>query len=406
MGKGLDNVFRWYAVIAIVVLNTLLLALAIEYGLGLARDFRQSAGSGELKLVDKDIYKQAYGKYPLTDDLLREISSAESRPDWARFEPYCHWLSKPLAGTYINVDEKGRRKTTGPTAPNARVVLLFGGSTAFCAQSPDDLTIASLLQSKLGPAYRVINMGQGGFVSTQEVNLLLKVLAEGDRPYAVIFYDGVNDTFSGAYSPAIPRDPHGVREEAQAQRAMAQRQELSSPIFSRFVALYRGSNVERFFQWLRFERDQKGRSFIQGEGIEKWDRGIEASIAKNAEATVKYYMANVDAVWALSKHYNFHPFFFWQPNLLTLKRPLTPQEEKMLESVRPSYQRCQRTVDSLARDAFSGKSELRVFDITDTFDASSDAIYVDFCHVGPTGNALVAERIYAHLAASNIFNVK
>lgn len=404
MGKGLDKAFRGYAVLSIIVLNTLLLALAAEFGLGLVRELRQgAAGRGEVQLLDRRIIQPTYGDHPLSEELLQEISRSESSPDWSRFEPYSHWLTKPLAGRYINVDERGFRKTVGQVEPNARKILLFGGSTAFCAHAPDNLTIASLLQSKLGSAYQVVNMGQGGFVSTQEVNLLMRMLAQGERPYAVIFYDGVNDTFSGVYSPAVPRDPHGVRQEEQRRREQRLAQEHAAPLVSRLGALYRDSNVERFVQWVRHKQRDKATSFVGGKNIEVWEKGIEGDIDRNAELTVRYYLANIDAVWALSRQYGFHPFFFWQPNILTLGRPMTAAEEGILQTVRPVLQRCQRATDSLARKALSGMSAQRAYYIADVFDADPRPVYVDFCHVGPTGNDLVASRIHKHLQGSTLF---
>lgn len=63
----------------------------------------------------------------------------------------------------------------------------------------DSFTIPSLLSqilSEHGISIHVVNYGESGFVSTQEVIALMLQLKKGNIPDVVMFYDGVNDTFS------------------------------------------------------------------------------------------------------------------------------------------------------------------------------------------------------------------
>ncbi len=70
----------------------------------------------------------------------------------------------------------------------------------------DDSTVASLLSKRLaektGYNAEVFNYGQIGYVSTQEVLLLYELLGQGLRPDVVVFYDGINDSFT-AYQSGI-----------------------------------------------------------------------------------------------------------------------------------------------------------------------------------------------------------
>jgi hypothetical protein len=63
--------------------------------------------------------------------------------------------------------------------------------------APDWGTIPAYLQEELEERFNgavcVVNYGEDGFASTQEVILLLIELQRGNVPDAVIFYDGVND---------------------------------------------------------------------------------------------------------------------------------------------------------------------------------------------------------------------
>lgn len=48
----------------------------------------------------------------------------------------------------------------------------------------------------------IINLGETSYVSIQDTILLLRLLQQGVRPDIVVFYDGVNDTFS-AYQQGV-----------------------------------------------------------------------------------------------------------------------------------------------------------------------------------------------------------
>ena len=101
----------------------------------------------------------------------------------------------------INVQDGYRVTWTAPPDPTKDeiVVFMFGGSTLYGIEVPDDLTIASLVAKNLndqieGRRVIVRNYGVSGFVIDNEVHLLLKLLAAGERPDVVAFYDGLNET--------------------------------------------------------------------------------------------------------------------------------------------------------------------------------------------------------------------
>src|SRR5262245_974927 len=130
-------------------------------------------------------------------------------------------------GRYINVVEGRRRTTDQPSAANQRV-LLFGGSTVFCQEVPDDETIASHLQRLLnargGAPVAVWNFGIPSMNAVQQLDLLRHTeLSPGDT---VVFYDGFNDVYYPIYNGNsrgwLPQDTHdgGVRRPTWLQRRM------------------------------------------------------------------------------------------------------------------------------------------------------------------------------------------
>lgn len=90
----------------------------------------------------------------------------------------------------------GTRTTTdSPLFSNMRSVSVFGGSTVFCEEVPDDLTIASFLQRLFNTEMAlmsVINCGASGASAIDRVEMLRSAteLREGD---VAVIYFGVND---------------------------------------------------------------------------------------------------------------------------------------------------------------------------------------------------------------------
>jgi lysophospholipase L1-like esterase len=97
-------------------------------------------------------------------------------------------------GAYINI-RNGRRVTEGATGIRQKRVLVFGGSTVFCAEVPDSMTIPSQLQKIILDnkfELDVINYGIPGIRIENQSQILETVqdLGPGD---VVVFYDGIND---------------------------------------------------------------------------------------------------------------------------------------------------------------------------------------------------------------------
>ena len=97
-------------------------------------------------------------------------------------------------GSYIKIKD-GRRVTVGSNGLQKHRVLVFGGSTVFCAEVPNLLTSSSQLQQLIlenNFEFDVLNYGIPGLRIENQFNILKTVtdLGPGD---IVVFYDGVND---------------------------------------------------------------------------------------------------------------------------------------------------------------------------------------------------------------------
>jgi len=354
---------------------SLLLVVAGHYilgGIGQLRDlFTEDSALIATNREAQYIQSPVYAEFPDRDEFWREQRRAKRG---AKFQPYYHWRRGAFVGEFTNVSSEGIRLTVKEkVSSGANKLFMFGGSTLWGTGSPDRYTIPSELQALLGSEYDVYNFGETGYVSTQELNYLLHRLALGDIPDTVIFYDGVNDGYAGAYSPSIPRDPQKLREERKIQNGTL------ADLFSIFMK----SNYYKFFFMADSQRN--------------WDLQVENKIELNSALVIEMYEAHIKQVKALSKEYGFQALFFWQPNLFSLNRNMNEFERATIKNASPVLVKSQKAVYEVAKARLSGREEEKIYFLGDIFDAVAEPVYIDWIHIGPNGNAIVARRMFEDL---------
>lgn len=356
---------------------TLLIFFLGNYLLGLADNvkdqFEDHARSGVIE-------SPAFTDFPDVDGFWME-----QKASWeVHFEPYYHFRRGPLQGKYINVDEQGIRRTAKSSiALDAKKVFAMGGSTMWGTGAPDDETIPSYLQSLLGSCYDVYNFGETAYVSAQELNFLLYQLSVGNIPDVVIFYDGINDGYAGAYSPAVPRDPQHLRENRKRER--------NPSVLNAAVDWFLESNYWDLIEYTENAWD------IRATASDGWDKQVQKHISQNSAGVIRAYEAHIRQVKALAKEYGFNVFFFWQPNLFSLTRKMNAYEKEFLGKSSPVLVESQRVVFGDARKAFSNREDEQIYFLGHVFDETEEPIYLDWMHVGPKGNAIVADQMYMYL---------
>ncbi len=105
------------------------------------------------------------------------------------------------SGKYFHVTD-GKRVTCFQPEKHDNTVYLFGGSTVYNSEVPDDLTIASWLQKLFNEhfpnKYIVRNYGATSVTTIQQLERL-KTLTSFQPGDIVVFYDGVNDINQGVF---------------------------------------------------------------------------------------------------------------------------------------------------------------------------------------------------------------
>ena len=263
-----------------------------------------------------------------------------------------------FAGEYLNI-ESGLRKTIGHSQEASKKLFLFGGSTVFCGEVRDDLTICSQIQAlvnQLQIPMNVINFGRSGStISNRLLYLRGSDISEDD---IAVFWFGVNE-LGWKYlegKTAIPLWASLLRLGSQ----VIERLSRYSAMLIWFSKYFDSLILQPLF-CLHAARE----TIKSLEGIEKL-------------AAIK----------------GFRTLIILQPNILT-KSNLSSREKVIFEFFsqkkrgkitkklfRINYPRFAR-----ALKPYSGYSA------TDLFDNVETEVYVDWVHLNSDGNEIVARQI-------------
>ena len=340
-------------------------------------------------LPEKNTTGDAREKSPVYDQMPNKTEFwTDHKGAWTtHFEPYFHWRRDEYQGVTTNVNAHGVRKTVRPQGfKSDRKLFMLGGSTMWGTGVEDTHTVPAYLQKYYGDAFEVINYGESGYTSTQELNYLMYQLAKGNIPDVVVFYDGVNDGYAGVYSPAVPRDPENLRARFSNQKEEADDGFL--------VKTYKNSNYGKLVTHLTRKRGK--------EKFAEWDKNIKPDIYKNATAVLDFYEANIRQASALARDYGFKVYFFWQPHLYSMTRKVNTYEQKIIDRASPILIESQQVLYDLAKARFSNREDESLFFLGNVFDSVDEAIYIDWHHLGANGNAIIAETIHHALLGKGV----
>ncbi len=324
---------------------------------------------------------------------LGAYSSEFDRSYPLRWRPYVYWRRKPYQGEYINVDSSGLRVTPAPKPPapssgRALRVFMFGGSTMWGTGVRDAFTIPALVASELqrdGVNAEVTNFGETGYVSTQSLIALLLQLRAGSRPDVVVFYDGVNDTFS-AYEQQLPGLPQNERNRFSEFN-------LSQAGPARHIRLLLRDIADGLATVNLTKRLLRGLGAAGSAPIPSRPDSLTGLV-------VTTYLSNMELLQALGEHYHFEPLAYWQPTLFQkswltkyerFERAKVPEFEAFFEKTYSRMKSCTHCD--------------MVHDLSQVFSDWRDPVYVDWMHLGERGNAVIARRIAGDILATKAARV-
>lgn len=345
--------------------------------------------------VDHRAEADAYQGAGWTKEYYREFHESGQ----TRWVPYVYWRRIPYEGQYINIDSRGIRKSwKAKSVPADREthprIFFFGGSTLWGTGARDNFTIPSIFAKKLadrGLPVEVINFGESGYVSTQEMVLLLRELQAGNIPDAVIFYDGVNDMYS-AYQQqkaGLPQNEFNrVREFNISGRMFSQA--VWAPVIEKLSTIrFIKSAYQKLFASHSLQGAQKTASFKDSEQSNRYNEIL-------ANNVLDIYERNIEIVAALAEHYDFETQFYWQPHVFE-KIHVTEYEKREQQAFSGNHPFAmdffKLTHNLLKKRDLTGRGQTGFQDLSDMFSATPEPLFIDWCHLGETGNDTIAERL-------------
>jgi lysophospholipase L1-like esterase len=197
-------------------------------------------------------------------------------------------------------------------------------------------------------------------------------------PDLVIFYDGINDT-SAAYQSG--RSTHHNFDHIAAK---VKKNESPPQLF---VAWIESSNSFHLLKRLVAKLRQKPRN---GTALVTYKTmGIDT--ASLSDLVVGRYISNYEIVDALAQKYGFKFVFFWQPVITIGDKSLTAEEQEMKRKMEPAlielygsvYDRVQQVV----------KKYENLYYMAKIFDENEPLVWIDYAHVTPEGNRLIAQKM-------------
>lgn len=365
-----------FKVILINILVVLVLLLLVEglFRLMEARTSDQTGSHEQFRLTQPEPYERSsYWSQAFIEESFRQ-PGGWSTPEGTRIV-----LPNDFEGRWFNVRESVRVTVDQPVNPTG-YVYLFGGSTVYNSEVPDEFTIASQLQARLNQAgipLAVVNMGVTSVTSGQQVERLKSGVRLTDKD-VVVFYDGVNDVTQGVFY----RNPSGwiAGEVASAP--------LTTRLFRKLA------EESAFIRWV----DQAILTESHTESPQM--TFTEADI----EATSDLYLSSLNAGKNFSDAAGAKFFHFLQPTIAS-KETLNPYEKElierggsimpagMLEALRATYPVFQERLLGLPWST----------DLTTSFNGLSRSPYLDFVHVTEEANGVIANEIFKQLVRRTDF---
>lgn len=311
-------------------------------------------------------------------DLVNYADESQARQHFAEllalpssYESFVGWRRLPFRGQTITIDENGLRQTANAIDRDRAqtTIAFFGGSTMWGTGVDDEQTIPSLLAAS-HPGFYAMNFGETAYIARQSLNLALQQYTEGLSPDIVVFYDGANEIlhkcrrelspFSHAREvyirDAIELYGNGMSYSALFYPIQQLAEEVSKEVGGRTKPSY-------FYDC---DRDADKAERIARALLWDW------LAAKNlVESAGGRFLAILQPVAYLGAPEVRH--LDLDEDLGRQFVSVYPHIRSLLPAEFPSLQR-------------------NFADFGDVFDGE-EPIYIDFCHVSPNGNEIVAARI-------------
>lgn len=311
------------------------------------------------------------------------INESFSQPGGWKTDPSFGWIPNDYHGKYFNVSGGKRRTTDAPDPSKTKGrVLVFGGSTVYCSEVPDSMTICSYLQRTLNQTgqghYKVENFGATTVTIKQQLaRLKLEPVGTGD---VIVFFDGVNDIVLSIFY----NHPDGtiIDESRKQLEGLGSMQRLIFKIHRKFAPY--SAFIAVLLNPIKPAQSAKE---IDSTVLDIAARQYQQSVLEASE-------------YCRLKGAKF--VHFLQPCLLVSARK-SPYESSLVENgwiTPPGLARAFEVGYPALRRSGKVTAEAGVpdFDLSSCLDSRTEEVYLDYAHVNHVANQMIAQSILDRLS--------
>ena len=287
------------------------------------------------------------------------------------YKDFYTWRRNTYNGSTININQHGIRESfSSVNNQNSNLeYLFFGGSTMWGTGSNDKNTIPSIF-SKLNNV-SVINYGETGYLSIQSLNLLNSLLIKEKldlKNKVVIFYDGVNNVSVNCQINNL-----GLETNREEQ-------------LNNYIKESKISEINYFLKPIKQIVERITNRFVSSNHENNFRDCDENELKANLVAN------NLVNTWKLANQIvkenggKFIPVL--QPVIYIGNVKKNHILDKLEKDSEANFKIVYEIIKSKSFEYFGNK----FIDLSDTLD-DKDFYYIDYCHISPNGNLLVAKNL-------------
>lgn len=301
----------------------------------------------------------------------------ERRPQSAQYKSYIGFKMKPFQGKYINIDTSGFRITPQErTAKDSLPIAIFlGGSTMYGSGSSDPYTIPAFF-AQAQPSHYIQNYAQPAYTAYQSFVLLQLETNKGLKPQTVISYDGVNDSpaFHGYF--AHNREVFFQDRIQKIYGSMSTQSSYLLPATRTILRQVKGGNRPQ----------NKARSFTRKQNK------MAAEELLRAWLSMKTLCEQINARFICILQPNA---FVGSPDLSHLEIAKNQFMNQQMAASYEYYQEVRRLMETAPYEGLKA----HFLDFSTALD-QHPGVYIDYCHLSPNGNQIIAGEILKYFQPS------
>lgn len=300
---------------------------------------------------------------------------------------YVGWRKPAFSSPYINIDSFGFRITPQHSTlkDNSAIIVFLGGSTMWATGSPDSSTIPAFAAQCTSGKFKVLNYGESGYRALQSFNLLFMSMSNGFKPKVVVSYDGVNEAvgllkhnhYFSQYPEAEIRGK--LNEKKEFNRLVTDltfKHYLIDPILTSVSRLKAQKVVEPLME---IDTQQLAIDRVAHSLLNTWL--LMSDLCKRNGAVFIPVLQPNAGVGSPKTDYLTFPHY----------------EHLLLKSYKPLYR---RIVYLIENDLTYEPLKRNFLNLSNVLN-QKDFFYIDWCHLSPNGNKIVADKICNHLTNLN-----